>query len=331
MASRIVSGIVAAVVLPMGFLLIVGLAGCGGQSGSAVDKSKPIAGQAPPPPPPPPPPDLDVPQKERQVTLDLGNGVTMKFVLIPAGEFTMGGPDSEEDSFANERPQHQVRITKPFYLGVYEVTQGQYVRLMGKNPSFFQDENNPVQCVSWEDAQEFCRRLSSRRTEKVAGCIYRLPTEAEWEYACRAGSTTKWCFGDSEDLLKEYAWHKKNSDFEIHPVGEMEPNAWGLHDMHGNVCEWCSDWYDKDYYKHSPAADPMGPKTGSRPDYYDKDYYKHRRTADPTDPKAGWSRVYRGGSRVSWSEYCGSAKRAYEEPSARANYIGFRVALVPPE
>ena len=167
------------------------------------------------------------------------NSIGMKLVLIPAGEFLMGSPESDSDAPDEEKPQHKVRISKPFYLGVTEVTQEQYERVMGENPSRFKgDPQRPVEKVSWEDAVAFCRKLSEKE-----GRTYRLPTEAEWEYACRAGSQTKWSFGDDDSALKEYAWYLDNADSTTHPVAQKKPNAWGLYDMHGNVWEWCQDWY----------------------------------------------------------------------------------------
>ena len=190
------------------------------------------------------------------------NSIGMKLVLIPAGEFLMGSPDSDEEASDGEKPQHLVQITKPFYLGVYEVTQGEYERVLSESPSAFsrtgglkdevagKDTNRlPAEEISWEDAMEFCRKLSAMSEEKAAGQVYRLPTEAEWEYACRAGSTTKRCFGDSESQLGQYAWYDNNSGGSTHPVGRKKPNVWGLYDMHGNMNEWCADWYDK----HTPA------------------------------------------------------------------------------
>jgi formylglycine-generating enzyme required for sulfatase activity len=209
----------------------------------------------------------------------------MKFVLIPAGEFMMGtGPRT-----------HNVRITKPFYLGVTEVTQGQYKKVMGDNPrSFSRTGDFPVERVSWEDAVEFCKKLSAKEGE-----TYRLPTEAEWEYACRAGSTTRYCFGDDESQLGEYAWFNENSNRRTHPVGTKKPNAWGLYDMHGNVWERCQDWLG--YYAESPTEDPLGPATGSY-------------------------RVYRGGSCYSNARNCQSSNRSGSPPTARDHNQGFRVA-----
>jgi formylglycine-generating enzyme required for sulfatase activity len=226
------------------------------------------------------------------------NSIGMKFVLIPAGTFQMGSPADETDRDKDER-QHQVTISKPFYLQYTEVTQGQWQQVMGKNPSEFKKwwggANLPVEQVSWEDAQEFIKKLNKmENTDK-----YRLPTEAEWEYASRADSKERWSFGDDEAKLEEYAWYSKNSQDKTHPVGQRKPNAWGLYDMHGNVWEWVQDRYG-DY--------PAGPVT------------------DPTGSASGKRRVLRGGS---WSYNAGftrSAFRNYFNPGFRYNDVGFRVA-----
>jgi formylglycine-generating enzyme required for sulfatase activity len=190
------------------------------------------------------------------VTLDLGNSVTMKLVLIRAGKFMMGSPDSEQGRKDNEGPQHEVIITKPFYMGVTEVTQAQYEAVMVTNPSKFRGPTNPVDSVIWAEAVEFCRRLS-KRTRKT----FRLPTEAEWEYACRAGSKTRFSFGDSESALGYYAWFASNGGRMTKPVGQKKPNAWGLYDMHGNVWEWCMDWHGP--YSSGSSTDPQGAASGS--------------------------------------------------------------------
>ena len=168
----------------------------------------------------------------KELAVDLGGGVKLDLVLIPAGSFTMG--DDNETA-------HKVRITKPFYLGKYEVTQEQWKAVMGSNPSHFNGPKNPVEQVSWDDCQQFLVKLNTKSSGP--GSKFVLPTEAQWEYACGAGSTSKFCFGDDEKQLGEYAWYDANSGDKTHPVGEKKPNAFGLHDMHGNVGEWCQDWY----------------------------------------------------------------------------------------
>jgi formylglycine-generating enzyme required for sulfatase activity len=230
------------------------------------------------------------------------NSIGMQLTLIPGGEFLMGSPDSERDAGA-EKPQHRVQITRPFYLGTYEVTQAEYERVMGTNPSSLKTPGSraPVEQVLWEDAQALCQKLSSLAEERAAGRVYRLPTEAEWEYACRAGSASRFCFGDDETAFGDFAWFKDNSAGTTHPVGQKKPNGWGLYDMHGNVCEWCQDWYDPDYYKVASPGDPPGPSSGSY-------------------------RVYRGGSCVIWPQICRSAYRFGGVPSYRSRNLGFRVA-----
>jgi formylglycine-generating enzyme required for sulfatase activity len=227
------------------------------------------------------------------------NSIGMRLQLIPAGEFLMGSADSDREAPAEEKPQHRVRITEPFYLAICEVTQSQWEQVMGSNPSQFKGPDHPVERVSWEDCQKFIRRLNNLPGER--GGVYRLPTEAEWEYACGAGSTTVYSFGYSADLLGDYAWYRGNSGRRTHPVGQKRPNAWGLHDMHGNVWEWCQDWHDSGYYRSSPLDDPQGPTGGS-------------------------NRVYRGGSWDNTARHCRSANRDRSQPSFRFNDLGFRLA-----
>ena len=194
------------------------------------------------------------------------NSIGMPLVLIPAGSFSMGASDSDPGARPFEKPQHRVRITRPFYLGATEVTQGQYRAITGESPSKFTTSDDlPVERVSWDDAILFCKRLNEREGLVDA---YRLPTEAEWEYACRAGSTTRYSYGDDPARLGDYAWYSENSGNTTHPVGRKLPNAWGLYDMHGNVREWCRDLTSHEYYAVSPVDDPAGlayaPRRASR-------------------------------------------------------------------
>ncbi|HET6494179.1 MAG TPA: SUMF1/EgtB/PvdO family nonheme iron enzyme [Thermoleophilia bacterium] len=227
------------------------------------------------------------------LSLDCGGGVTMELIYVKPGRFTMGSPASEAGR-DNDEAQHNVTITRGFYLGRYEVTQAQYQAVMGANPSKWKEPNRPVEQVMWNEATEFCNRLSQRAGKQV-----RLPTEAEWEYACRAGSTTRFCFGDSDGGLGEYAWFSGNSGHQTHAVGGRKPNAWGLHDMHGNVWEWCADWYGN----------------------YGGD------ATDPTGPASGGGRVLRGGSWYRSAQDCRSAFRNRLHPAYRDYGFGFRVAV----
>ena len=221
----------------------------------------------------------------------LTNSVGMEFVLIPAGAFMMGA----SDSYPDEQPIHPVHISRPFYLGKYEVTQAQWETVMGYNPSAWRGQRNlPVEQVSWEDVQEFLRRLNAEE----GGTRYRLPTEAEWEYAARAGTTTAYSFGSDVSRLDEYAWHAGNAAHMSHPVGQLKPNAWGLHDMHGNVWEWVHDWY---------ATYPIGAET------------------DPHGAASGVSRVFRGGGQNNVAWRCSSSSRGYRPPESRLDAVGFRV------
>jgi len=233
--------------------------------------------------------------------LDIGEALTMAFMLIPAGQFTMGSPEIEKGHTEDE-VQHEVTISQPFYMGKFQVTQGQWQAVMGSNPSDLRVSDFPVTKVSWDDCQEFCKKLSAK-----AGKTVRLPTEAEWEYACRAGSATRFCSGDSDIDLNAFAWCYNSvlglTIGQEAPVGQKRPNAWWLHDMHGNVCEWCHDWYDNSYYENSPRTNPRGPDTGSE-------------------------RVLRGGSWNYMSEYCRSANRNSSTPCGRSIHYGFRCVLV---
>ena len=237
----------------------------------------------------------------KEITVDLGGGLKLEVVLIPAGEFLMGSPDPDKDAQTQEKPQHRVRITKPFYLGKYPVTQEQWEAVMGGNPSHFKGPMSPVEMVSWDDCQKFLNKLSAKSGNHRRK--FRLPTEAQWEYACRAGSATCYYFGDGESALGEYAWHNANSDSRTHPVGEKKPNAWGLYDMHGNVWQWCEDWFDDNFYKGTPVDDPAGPSAGS-------------------------DRVSRGGSWSYTAKFCRSASRNGNGLDNCNNNLGFRVSLV---
>ena len=225
----------------------------------------------------------------------------MELVFIPAGEFMMGSPVGEKAREQDET-QHKVRITKPFYMGKYEVTQGEWRKVVGGNLSRFKGSDQlPVESLTWNNCQLFVRKLAAGG---VVGL--RLPTEAEWEYACRSGATTAYFFGDSrgeyEDLLGKFAWYFGNADFKTHVVGGKQPNAWGLYDMHGNVWEYCQDWYSKDYYEQSPAEDPQG-------------------------PVMGLERVIRGGSWIRGWKECRCAVRNRFDPTAWNYDVGFRVVL----
>ena len=243
----------------------------------------------------------------------------MRFALIPAGTFLMGSPESEEDRFDDEGPQHEVAITCPFSLGVHPVTQEHYRKVMGKNPSHFTRKkgggaNHPVEQVSWEEAVEFCRRLSARPEEQAAGRTYRLPTEAEWEYACRGGANSSSPFSFGSSLSSAQANFDGNHPYggaaegpylqRTTPVGSYQPNAFGLFDMHGNVWEWCADWYDENYYSQSSRQDPQGPQNRNL-------------------------RVLRGGSWHLDGHDCRSAYRVRSGPGNRILIIGFRVLCSP--
>jgi formylglycine-generating enzyme required for sulfatase activity len=246
------------------------------------------------------------------------NTFGMTFVLIEPGTFVMGSPKNEERRGGDEE-QHQVMLTKPYYLQTTQVTQGQWKKLMGNNPSYYKgcSDDCPVESVSWHDIQAFINKLN----EKEETNKYRLPTEAEWEYACRAGSMTAYHFGDYEDNfedyarqaesmaayyfgyyeddLEDYAWYGDNSNNKTHPVSLKKPNAWGLYDMHGNVWEWCEDHYGS--YPANSVTDPIGPSSGKY-------------------------RVLRGGSCGNYAWFLRSASRRWDTPDRRYNSFGFRVA-----
>ena len=242
----------------------------------------------------------------KELTLDLGQGVSLKLALISVGKFTMGSPEGV-GSF-DERPRHEVTIAQPFHLGVTEVTQAQWRAVMGTAPwkrkSYVKEGADcPATYVSWAAATAFCKKLSAR-----AGGTVRLPTEAEWEYACRAGSKTRYSFGDDDSKLGDYAWYEENAwdqdEKHAHPVARKKPNPWGLYDVHGNVWEWCWDWYGEKHYTKQPQADPKGPPTGV-------------------------DRVARGGSwdNFSGAQGCRSAYRFKSNPSQGSVNIGLRIVL----
>ncbi len=284
---------------------------------------------------------LPTPPDPEYLTTRVGQ---IKLKRIPAGAFLMGSPRIPAGAFLmrllkgdadfedDEKPQHRVVISSPFYLGVYEINQAQYQAVMGNNPSYLSSngggkdkiagqssDRHPVENVSWLDAVKFCNKLSemeglkpfyeiNRKAVRVLawpGPGYRLPTEAEWEYACRANAPTpqRYSFGDNSGSLGEFAWYWENSGIATHPVGEKRPNGFGLFDMHGNVCEWCWDWYSEDYYKESTSDDPRGPAAGA---------------AD---------RVFRGGCWYRDARGCRSAYRDGIVPAGRDIGLGFRVAL----
>jgi formylglycine-generating enzyme required for sulfatase activity len=295
----------------------------------------------------------EAPKGEKQPK-EIENSIGMKLVLIPAGKFKMGSPKEEQDAVIMRAPEkfrkdvegfvraegplHDVEITKPFYLGVHEVTQKQFKIVMGNNPSFFSKDGKavksatyaphtrpgggkqqvngmvtddfPVDNVSWNEAIDFCTKLAALAKEKASGRVYRLPTEAEWEYACRGGasSSTPFHYGDSLSSTQAnfngnfpYGGADKGTDLHrSHTVGSYPKNAFGLYDLHGNVMEWCSDWYDADYYQNSDKKDPKGPEEGKL-------------------------HVLRGGSWRGGASDCRSADRCGRSPSSRVYYYGFRV------
>lgn len=224
------------------------------------------------------------------------NSIGMEFISIPPGSFQMGGDKVHEQAEDHENPVHRVDIGKGFLMGRFTVTQEQWALVMETNPSEFTGDQRPVECVSWHDTQVFIETLNTQENTQA----YRLPTEAEWEYAARAGAATAYTFGNETSSLNAYAWHKKNAGGQTQPVGQLEPNAWGLYDMHGNVHEWCQDWFDRKYYAQSPTADPTGPDTGL-------------------------ARALRGGDWSSAAWYCRCASRSLSSPDRRSSRVGFRL------
>ncbi|WP_417380114.1 SUMF1/EgtB/PvdO family nonheme iron enzyme [Gimesia sp.] len=238
---------------------------------------------------------------ELGLDLEISNSIGMKFRLIPPGIFLMGSPESEANRRSDEL-QHEVRITSPYYLSSTVVTQGHWKSVMGTTPwkgreYVKEGDNYPAVYVSWKETQKFINKLSA-----LEGDYYRLPTEAEWEYACRAGSLSVYYFGDDPECLSEYGWFRDNTwdknEKYAHQVGKKRPNPFGLYDMHGNVWEWCRDWYGK---------------------------YSIGAVSDPTGPEACSGRVYRGGGCIGGSSSCRSAIRSRYSPKNRDYYLGFRV------
>jgi formylglycine-generating enzyme required for sulfatase activity len=282
----------------------------------------------------------------KEAALDLGKGVSMKLNLIPAGRFMLGSPNQEKGRQQDESPLHEVRISTPFYMGASNVTRGQFAAFVKETgyktdvekggdvvvwdgfdlktvkgvpwnkPGFDQTDEHPVLCVSYNDAVAFCKWLSDK-----TGRAVKLPTEAQWEYAARAGTSTLYIWGDNPDGGKgwcngnDLTAKKKFSDkgeyfnwddgyLYTSPVAKFKPNAFGLYDTHGNAAVWCGDWYDKDYYAKSPRTDPQGPAYGK-------------------------TRVVRGGC---WGHYPVHDRSAYRlglEPANGFNYVGFRVVVLP--
>jgi formylglycine-generating enzyme required for sulfatase activity len=237
---------------------------------------------------------------EPTLSLDLGGGVKWEGVLIPAGKFLMGSaPEEAPKEAAGEKP-HTVTITRPFYLGKYEVTQAQYAKVTGGNPSLVKGDTLPVHNVTWKDAQAFCDMLG-----KQTGRTVQLPTDAEWEYACRAGTTTAYHSGNAIADLEKVAWFGTNSGGKPHPVGEKVPNAWGLYDMHGNIREYVRDLFSD--AAPTDATDPTGPAEG--------------------DPK---NHVVRGGAYTANAAVAGNCRAASRRPTENPGLTGFRVAVALP-
>mgnify|MGYP002623729310 CR=1 FL=1 len=251
---------------------------------------------------------------------EITNSIGMKLRLIPSGTFLMGSPANENKRHESEGPQHKVVITRPFYLGIYEVTQAQYLKVMGENPSYFNKQKVgrdtstfPVDQVTWNDVESFCEKLSGLQAERRLGRVYRLPTEAEWEYACRGGAKKYqvFAFGDSLSSKqanfngqKPYGGVKKAKYLKrTCKVGSYQPNGYGLYDMHGNVWEWCSDWCSERLCSGKKRTDPKGPERGFR-------------------------RRLRGGSWDVPGYACRSAFRTGSPPSTLSSNFGFRVVLV---
>jgi formylglycine-generating enzyme required for sulfatase activity len=244
------------------------------------------------------------PGEERD--FEIAPGVMMRMCWIPEGKFLMGSPEDETGRSENET-QHRVTISRGFWMGKYLVTQAQWQAVMGRNPSYFEAPDLPVESVNWNDISGPGGFLESANRFSSAGERFSLPTEAQWEYSCRAGTRTALNSGtnltsemESCGNLDEVAWYRENSDAKTHPVGLKKANAWGLHDMHGNVYEWCADWLGN--YPTGPLADPLGPDSGA-------------------------ARVVRGGGWIGYAFRCRAAGRGfYGGPGGTGNGLGFRLA-----
>jgi formylglycine-generating enzyme required for sulfatase activity len=271
--------------------------------------SLPVAVPVEAPTPASVPAELSLPRR-------IANSIGMTLTLVPAGSFKMGSPPTETDRGDDEGPAHEVHITRPFYMGIYPVTQRQFEAVMGHNPAYFNSLKGggpefPVESISWSEAEEFCRRLSRRPAERAAGRSYRLPTEAEWEYACRAGVQMPFTFGATLSSAEAnfngkypYGLVLRGPYLErTSKVGSYPPNAFGLFDMHGNVWEWCGDYYDRQYYRNSPNSDPPGPTRGNQ-------------------------RIVRGGSCHQIGKICRSAYRFGIVPTNKDIDVGMRVVMV---
>jgi formylglycine-generating enzyme required for sulfatase activity len=265
-------------------MIVMGLAGCTMQSAGRLGNSA----------------DPKVRKIGDTRLLDLGDGVTLDLVWIPPGEFMMGSPFGERGRVVMEGRRHQVRLTRGFWMGKYTITQAQWRQVMGANPSHFNADGLPVDQVNWSDCQIFIDTLN--RILMPRHLRSTLPTEAQWEYACRAGTQTRFYSGDSDADLARAGWYAQNSGNRSHEVGQKEKNNWGLCDMHGNVWQWCQDWISPYPRDSEPAIDPTGPATGS-------------------------DRVLRGGAWNSEPDICRSAYRFSYPPHYRLMTIGLRIVV----
>ena len=233
------------------------------------------------------------------------NSIGMEFILVRPGTFIMGDALREQcgtcRAMPDETPRHRVTISRPFYLGRTEVTQAQWMALMKQNPSRFRGKGRPVEYVSWVKAQMFIIALNKREKTRA----YRLPTEAEWEYAARAGTRTNYPFGDDDGRLSEFGWYASNAGAKTRKVARLGENPWGFFDMQGNVQEWCQDWYDRNWYRKSPATDPLGPPSGT-------------------------TKVRRGGFWGSHARSCRVSARTHFSPEERSANTGFRLVMMAP-